>query len=358
MSAYKLLYINHPEGDYGGSFLFLGLCHELGSENVITYPRKDSYYGQEHHYSVKDIPNGLTGPFPWVPAFPDPYPEEYRDRPQEYVGKLLTSGEFDAVVLESAREYSIKGYDEFLPIIRSRNLPVAVVDGEDFWQFRDEILAYQFPIYLKREVNKERYPINFKLGNTYVESFPFSCPLEEVASLAGVQGPDRGNLVRDIFFSAGATSKDREVAVRALRGDREGYTAHVALAPDYERQAPGGSAPTNPNLLPWNLHLQEMSRSKMALSVRGFGEDTCRYWDAAATSVLVTHDLKIHIPNPFTDGVNYLRLDILEQLPQFVRKWKDNPVLDDIAKAGREHVEKFHSTRARAKRLLELLGNA
>src|SRR3990167_7313615 len=99
----KVLYINHPESDYGGSFIFNGLCAVLGDENVYDYPVKWSYHGRHHAYAVTNIPEGHTDPCAWAIDAKVAYKDV--NRAEEEVLEMLQAGAFDFVLIESMREW-------------------------------------------------------------------------------------------------------------------------------------------------------------------------------------------------------------------------------------------------------------
>lgn len=98
-----------------------------------------------------------------------------------------------------------------------------------------------------------------------------------------------------------------------------------------------------------------LGRSKMALSIRGGGFDTLRYWEVVASGALLLSERPdIEIPNNFSHGHQALfcRPD-LSDLPELVRYYASHDAeRESIARAGYEHLLRFHTCERRAEQLL------
>jgi spore maturation protein CgeB len=100
-----------------------------------------------------------------------------------------------------------------------------------------------------------------------------------------------------------------------------------------------------------------MERSKMALSVRGGGYDTMRYWEIPASkTLLLAEQPDIDIPNNFVDGEHaiFFKPD-LSDLATLVRTYaKDEALCRQMAERGYEHLLRYHTCERRAEYFLDI----
>ncbi len=100
-----------------------------------------------------------------------------------------------------------------------------------------------------------------------------------------------------------------------------------------------------------------LRRSKMALSIRGGGFDTVRYWEIVASKTpLISETPDIVIPHNFTHGVQaiFCRPD-LKDLSGWARRLRDDePERQRMAEAAYRHLLAFHTSERRATYLLDL----
>ena len=100
-----------------------------------------------------------------------------------------------------------------------------------------------------------------------------------------------------------------------------------------------------------------LCRSKMALSIRGGGFDTIRYWEIVASKTLLISEMPdIVIPHNFEHGVHaiFCRPD-LEDLMGWVHRLRDDePERQRMAEAAHRHLLAFHTSEHRATYLLDL----
>jgi hypothetical protein len=346
----KILYINHPESDYGGAFLYNGLCCEIGSENVYDYPAKWSYHGRTHHYSIQNIPNGMTAPLQWMRNWPSPYEVEDEAHIRDTVVNMVNNKEFDLVVIESPRRVALQTYRELQDRIRIAGIPLIVHDGEDYPDFCKDFLEFGAKAYLKRELRKSQHGSEETMaGSTRVLSFPFSCPFEEITSISGtVDGMKRDQTDYEVFFACGNTSQKRVEMAECIRRNTD-INSYTAVSPDPVPDHPQG-------LLAWEGYINTMVRSGMCVSVEGHGIDTARFWEIPALSpIAFCNGLDLHIPNQFRGGIDCIRFSDPNDLCDKIRHYReDSDSLEAIAHAGHAHLKEFHTNRARAKQLLEV----
>lgn len=341
----KVLYIDHAEADFLAAQVYLGLCQELGPDNVVDFPFKRSYHGQLHEYpsvynrdpgsslwqtwQVTDKGNiGKTTPFAWMQSQPG---KEWTE--DEVVSNLR---KFDVVVLASPRQYNSAALSALIARVGRENLPrLVMMDGEDYTDIRwDFIATFKPAIYFKRELvhnpsdvfsqHKSRVD-----GSTQIKPFPFASPLPVVA---------RKQKDIDILFLGGGTWGGRNEACDALRrefGDR--FVGGVGVHYDYP------------------AYLDALNRAKIAVCVRGFGFDTLRFWEIPSFETMMVSDrIPLVKPYPFQDGIHIAYFDNTSHLVDTVRHYLSNDAgREQIAKAGNEWLRKHHTARARARQLLE-----
>jgi len=98
--------------------------------------------------------------------------------------------------------------------------------------------------------------------------------------------------------------------------------------------------------------------SKIGVNAHGGGEDCMRFWEIlAAGAACFTQKLNIRIPHPFEDGVNIVEFMTHDEFVDKVKFYLDRPEeLKRIALAGYQHLVKYHTTRERARYILETMG--
>lgn len=348
----KILFVTHQESDFGGAYLYNGLCQELGPENVWDYPPKLSYHGQEHRYTLPDGSPGLTGPLPWMPGYAFPYPDELRNDPAALVAevhRMLREGKFGLVFLESFRVNALETFYNLQQSVLAANVPVVAHDGEDYDTFHPETVRVRPAVVFKREMRKEEYSIWPTTIRPYgheftVFPFPFSFPGLVYGPLAPHPAPD------GLVFMMGYTHKRREEVARALRADPAVCCqSYIALAPDYEQSL-------QQTLLPWGPYLERMYRAAIGVSVRGFGWDTCRYWEVPSQTVMLCDQTALHHPAPFAHDTTCLVYSNPEHCAALAKEYLKRPVdLARIRTAGMEHTRTHHTNQARARWALDRL---
>jgi hypothetical protein len=336
----KVLYLDHPEADYLSAPLYMGLCQELGPENVIDHPYKRSYHGEIHTYPspyaidlsgeglpwqrpAKEGPDamGTTAPFDWMIAQPG---REWSH--DEVIDRL---GEFSLIVFAAPRLYNTAALRDIVRAVGREKLPpLVLVDGEDYWQIRTDLVQEFRPsVYFKREL------MPGSGSGCRLEPFPLISPV--------MVPPEPVDKDIDILFLGGRTWGARDEACAALKqafGDR--FVGGV------EGFRPGHAE-----------YLKTLARARVAISVRGFGFDTLRVWEIPAMpgTLLVGDRLPIIRPFPLVDREHALYFGDTKELVEAVRcALEDEPWRQRIAQAGNEHFQKYHTARARAKQLLDI----
>lgn len=91
-------------------------------------------------------------------------------------------------------------------------------------------------------------------------------------------------------------------------------------------------------------------RSQIAVNVAGAGYDCARYWEIlAAGAALLTQEIDIVIPHPFSDGLNCFVFDSLRAFETRLDELLGAPArVAEVAAAGHAHLLAHHRTRQRA----------
>ncbi|KAA0892027.1 glycosyltransferase [Oryzomonas rubra] len=98
-------------------------------------------------------------------------------------------------------------------------------------------------------------------------------------------------------------------------------------------------------------------RSRIAVNVVGAGYDCARYWEIpAAGTLLLTQELDITIPHPFTSGTNCMVFKTPDEFDEKLDLLLSDPALvETIAAAGHEHLVRYHTTKERAAYFLAMV---
>lgn len=347
----KALWLTHPESDYGASFLVNGFCRNIGSDNVYDYPVKPTYHGKDDNGYARPWCNdgpGTTGRHPWFAdgcGYDESGEEGYHHA--DTIKALLRNGFFDLVILESWRWTVQQSWESLKDDIKASGAKVILHDGEDFSQFNTHAIETVRPdFYLKRELLKQ-YDFSNQSG-PIVLPFPFSAP-DQIVEWADAQPP--ATIERDIACLLGLSWQPRQKLAEELRRGMEAgeYTGYVATNADSDRNNPQ-------HLLGFWDYLELLRTSRFGVSMRGFGWDTCRYWEIAVLTGLIADGVDIQIPNPFTSAVNAA---IYNSSPCDCREFAcyisndKSGMWEEIRQAGILWSRTHHTNSARVKWLLE-----
>jgi hypothetical protein len=317
----KVLFLNHPEPDYMEALICLGLCQTLGPDNVVDYPYKGSYHGELEYYPSFYTPGETsnTKPYEWFDA--------KLGRRWERDEVIERIGEFDLVVLASPRKKVVENMADLISTVgRQAMKRVVAIDGEDYSDIRWDLITRFAPsVYFKRELldheprNAQILPIRFASS-----VLPHSSNTKDI----------------DVFFPASNSWPGRVEAWEALR------------------QTFGKGFVGGPGFwLGRDEYLAAAARSKIAVSIRGYGYDTLRYWEIPAferTLLVSDRSPLVKASHPFEDGRHALYFSSVQELISIVRRALDNDSeRERIAKSGNEHLQAYHTPRARAQQLLE-----
>ncbi len=339
MKIKKVLYLTHPEQDFGEQFLFTGLCQVLGDENVVTYPYKKTYYGETaDDYILDDGKTGYTEPSAWVvPKKPNKW---------EYDEIKRRMDEFDIIVLSSPRTYAVRAAEQ---IAKDFNgvfpKPLIFTEHEDGDNIRFDILhKFRPSVVFKREMTeliKGVFPL------------PFSCSYE------GVPKCNDTEKEIDVFALFGNTHELRARTIAKLldaRLDALGYNVHVGI--DTGLHEYRKSFFHIPPLQPWKEYMKSIAESKIAIAVRGWGRDTVRRWEIPAYNTMMLEcDCGILTPHPFVDKITCVnfKADLSDLIDKIVYYLEHDEERKAIAARGHEHLMKYHTNKGRAAYFLDII---
>jgi spore maturation protein CgeB len=101
--------------------------------------------------------------------------------------------------------------------------------------------------------------------------------------------------------------------------------------------------------------MQKLTEYTICLSLPGYGQDTVRYWEAPAHgAMLFSQKLGIVIENDFVDGESAVFFGSVGEMRERLSFLLANrEYAERIAMAGRERFDRFHTSDARARQMLE-----
>lgn len=329
----KVLYLADPQADFGSYFLYNGLCETLGEENIVVYPSKLSYLGlTDKYYTLDDGKRGNTVPGEYVKTrnLPIITAEEIFD----------TINTFDIIVLSSPRTYAVRAL-RFLKAHLSL-LPrqkVIFTDHEDSLCLREDIIDMFKPdVIFKRELTKEKegiHPLPFSSCVPYLDR-GFNDQLKKT----------------NIFGSFGYTWGLRHQVIEFLTKEYGQEGNYLAIDCPKDNQAG-----LYPSKISYFDYLEKMAESKIALSIRGHGIDTVRFWEIPSFETLMIADnIPLIIPHPFEDEKHCIYFDDLKDLKEKIDYYlKHDDERIEIAKAGRQHLLNYHTNAKRAEYFIDIV---
>ena len=328
----RLLFLAGRDPDYLQDALYHGLVTLLGADNVLEYPENARYHG------------GAPAD-PRVPMLSFDFPRASTPDLRE----LVTWA--DAIVIASLRDAVVDDVRRTLEFRGST--PTVFVDGEDDPYVR--AIASRVDLYFKRETlrrslrlrarmplrrlyHRRRYPERWReplRREIAVATARSVVPLPFGIVDTGFEPSGERDI--DVAFLASPTSPERARVAEALRAlEREGAVVQSAT---------GAS-------LPWTEYLELLARSRIAVSVRGLGHDTYRYWEIPyAGALLLSEPPQIVIPDNFVDGQEA----VFAPVGEIVERARELLSRDTraIAEAGRRKLLARHTTVQRAQTVLD-----
>lgn len=319
--------MDHIESDYLANILFLGLCQEYGPDNVIDWPWKGSYHGEISLYQSYYDPNeiGKTEPYNWMIAQPGkPWADE----------EIFSSiDEFDLVILASPRISNMAALRKLINKVgRKRIKQLVFIDGEDGDYIRHDIVEEFSPsVYFKREMLSAKLSAKCR-----VMPCPFASPAIIYPNVK--KDIDIMNLSGGNYFAG--------VGKNSILGVNSKEELDNILQNEFKNACVGYLK---------KGYFDAINRSKMAVCLGGWGWDTLRLWEIPSfETLLLVNKSPLLMPYPFINGEHCIEFETINELLTIIHKYLDNE--DErvkIAKAGNEHLRKYHTAKARARYLVE-----
>lgn len=355
----KVLYLTDPALDYLADQIYTGLCKVLGWQNIFDFPKKAAYHD----------PAARVAYLPQNPG---------HDASVDDLVRRIREHRVDLVLVSSPRRGTLEAYHLLAKHVAFP--PTVLLDGEDDSRIRADVYrSVGAGLYFKRELKpavearrsglRSRWTVSQGDSDEFSRIHPLPFSVMEVPVHSPVAKPPD----IDISFLGRASHRKRVRAVNLLRrsadirfeggvyvdsGDRRSKLGNSLF--DIVRAKLCGDLLVPVTERGCRLGTEEyqalLHRSKMALSIRGGGFDTLRYWEIVASkTLLISEPPDILIPNNFEHGVHamFCRSD-LRDLPALVRRLRD----DDAARgrmvnAAFEHLTAFHTSERRAAYLLD-----
>ena len=332
----RLLFLAGRDPDYLQDALFHGLVTLLGAGSVVEHPENARYHG------------GATADHR-MPMLSFDFPRS--DRPD--LPELVASS--DAIVVASLRDSVIADVRRVLELRRA--IPTAFVDGEDDPYVR--AVATEVDVYFKRETLRRSIRLRARMParrlyhrRRYPERWGDRLRREIAVATAGSRSvvplplgivdtgfEPHGKRDVDVAFLASPTSPERVRVVAELRElERDGVVVQIATAAS----------------LPWSDYIELLSRSRIAVSVRGLGYDTYRYWEIPyAGALLLSEPPRTVIPGNFVHG----REAVFTRVGRLAERARALLGQDTraIAEAGRRKLLEQHTSVHRAQTVLDRL---
>lgn len=337
MDCKKILYLVHPEQDYGEFYLFNGLCEAVGKDNLILYPIKLAYTGQSDLWYK--LPNenklGISHYTPYM------VPKAMRIYPFEEIVEIID--QFDFIILTSPRYYAVHALRFIKQIFGKIPKPVIFVDCEDSDDLRYDLIdEFKPTVIFKRELIQpidNIYPLPFSSCLPYL---PFWNEIKDLPKTI------------DVFALFGNTNVLRAKVVKFLL-EQNYVNSYIGIdtgALPWQDADRFKIAP----LKGYEDYLRTMASAKINIVIRGHGRDTVRYWEAASfETLLLIKDPGIIIPNPYIDKVHCVYWndlsDLKDKIDYYLSHEEERLV---IAKACRDHTLKYHINSKRVE--LDFLG--
>ena len=260
----------------------------------------------------------------------------------------------DAIVIASLRDDVV---DDVRRVLELRgSTPTAFVDGEDHPYVRG--IADQVDVYFKRETLRRSIRLRARMPLRRVVSPP------ALPGVVGGSAPARDRR-RDRTFTRGRSAPVRRSSKRASsrRGERDVDVAFLASPTSPERAGVAAGLrelerdgavvqSATAASLSWPDYMQLLARSRIAVSVRGLGYDTYRYWEIPyAGALLLSESPRTVIPGNFVDG----REAVFAPIDKLAERARDLLSRDTsaIAAAGRQKLLAQHTSVQRAQTVLD-----
>ena len=334
----RILYICSRETDYLQDLTFAGLKEVLGPDSVVDFPPRWQYRRRRR--------------FPWSRKLE--YPRNLGwtggEAAPGWSLDQVQKGDFDLAVLAGAKPDALAVFLELEDRIRC---PWVFVDGGDrkevggdFERTGGKDCFETFQSLVRRKPPAAVFKRELPLGSKPEKVFPLPFSVNG-ALLPGLdpRSPKRNQVV----FWAVESSETRRKAFQLLAGKYDCAANGSAPGQKFRKYGLRGDA-----------YFRALNESHIALSFRGEGFDTLRYWEVPACgTLLISERPAIRIPDDFEDGrhVVFCRNDLSDLLSLIDRYLTHPKEAAQIAAAGQKHALAHHTHLRRAEYLLDVLGS-
>lgn len=392
----KILWLVHSQFDLGEWNLYMGLVDVLGIDKIVVFPKKSLYYGVIDDYNggypafLRDLYIRNKNPLPQgIPPFQPgedviggwpntrelPYLVTVGQHPEfieDQIIDALKAGSFSYIVVTSTNKINnialarirdrVGGLDKLPPIVYIDNGERDSLNEHFIHLFRPRVI---FKLILTPEVynyikGKYGWELHCLPQSSCLAGKGIKELLDKYHRLlynVGVSDDTTFNdydKVVDVYGAMGITYEKRNDLIRALK--------------NYGENKPNRVVVTSPAL--YYRYMNLIAHSKIAVSMRGSGRDSSRFYDiptwktAMLCDGVYSNELGKWLPmgcmhdHPFEDGIsaiyyNEIRLD---EIPAKLEYYLDNDKeRERIAKAGQENLMMWHTNKARAEYFLEIV---
>lgn len=339
----RVLYIDHPESDQLAAIVYMGLCQELGSENVIDWPWKHTYHGENYEGPIPYDPPGSRGtaaPFSWM------VPINGRRWSDDEVYKRID--EFDLVILASPRAYNTADLTRLISRVGRAVIKKLVhVDGEDYTAIRWDLVEQFHPsVYFK--LSAVEHPLEvYHAAKAKMERLVRIVPFPQASPL-----PCPNPVTKDIdvvFFGGGNWQPYRREGVQPT-GPSQRLMLETRLRREFASFAGGYVGHVE--------YMVALNRAKVAVCVGGAGIEPLRTYEILSCpgTLLARERIQVISPYPLLDGINHVGFDGTNQddIVRVVREaLADEPRRTTLASEGNRLLREHYTPLARARQLLE-----
>lgn len=339
----RVLYIEHQEADLLSALLYLGLCQELGHDNVVDWPWKDSLHGQifRGHVPDTDIVNGIVAPYEWMTTLSG---TKWSD---EDVLKQIDV--FDLVILASPRAQNTKLAKWLVGKAGRKNIKkLVILDGEDYTTPRWDLIEDLKPdVYFKLSMITDPpdiYPVQREKceKNVRILPIPLALPYTDMPLV---------NKDIDIAFLGGNNWYFNRKEGTALSNDKPAkFVVEEKIRNEFPNKIfVGGS-------IPYDKYINMINRAKIAISVGGSGVEPLRTLEilACPNTMLIREDIRVLTPLPFIHNSTCAIFTSLDHLLEILHYYLNNEEKrEQIAKNGNVFLRENFTLKARAQYLLK-----
>lgn len=310
-----LMFMLPGRSHYGMDVLYDGLCSVLGDDQVVDYPWKATLHGH-------------------VPTRTEYYPCLFRrsgsPRQLEQLLSEVRAGQFGLIVVPFTEEEQEYAHIRAL-LQECGDTPVAAIDaGDDCVSNLSRMLRV-----LERDSVDAYFKREHLACADYGPAFPFPIahPDHLVAEDITQARPHR-------VFWAG----HRLLGLRRLYLER----MERILGESFDA------------IYPQSEYVHRMRASQVGVSIFGAGFDCVRYWELPANGCLLFAERPpIRIPHNFRDGETAVFFTDLSDFEEKLVYYLDHSdTAAEIARAGHEHLKRYHTASARARQVLGYIEQA